>query len=244
MTAHRYGRNAFAKGLFDGIAHNYESPARVFSFLQYSRWHRFLVSKLELAPQSTVLDVCTGTGAIALRMAQGRRCSIVGLDLSPRMLSQAQCNVQVRELECVVKLVQGRAESLPFADNSFDVVVFSYLLRYVDSPEATLHELTRVLKPGGQMASLEFYVPQGPVLHSLWLLHTRVVIPRGARLFSPGWGEVGSFLGPSISNLYHRYPLPELCGLWRQVGIADVQAKVLSLGGAVVMWGRKEYKGG
>ena len=138
-----------------------------------------------------------------------------------------------------VSLVKGRAESLPFAESSFGAVVFTYLLRYVEDPEATLGELGRVLKPGGQLASLEFFVPQNPAIYPLWLLHTRFAIPVASRLLPGGWPEVGSFLGPSISDFYGKHTLRDLCGMWERAGVGEVQTKQLSLGGALVMWGRK-----
>ena len=93
------------------------------------------------------------------------------------------------------------------------------------------------------MASLEFFVPQNPVLHGLWLLHTRLVMPLGSRLLSQGWREVGSFLGPSISDFYRRHTLDDVERMWGRAGIANAQTSLLSLGGAVVTWGQKEANG-
>ncbi len=233
-------RNSFTGKFFNGIAQHYEGPARVFSFLQYDHWHRFLVSRLDLTPQSRVLDMCTGTGLVAMRIAEKSSCDVVGLDLSEQMLAQARGNIAARGLDSLVGLVRGRAEGLPFEDDSFDVVVFTYLLRYVEDAQATITELGRVLKPGGQMASLEFYVPQGPVLHPLWLFHTRLIMPLGTRFLKSGWREVGAFLGPSISDFYRRNSLEDLGRMWRRANIENIQLKKLSLGGAVVIWGRKQ----
>lgn len=239
MTLSSHDRNAFARRLFDGIAQSYEGPARVFSLHQYHSWHRFLISRIALTAESRVLDVCTGTGLIAMRIAQKSGCEVTGLDLSQRMLGSALQSIQAEGLNSRISLVAGQAESLPFADASFDVVVFSYLLRYVEDPQATINELARVLKPGGQMASLEFYIPQGPILYPLWLAHTRLLMPLGARLLTQGWREVGSFLGRSISDFYRKYPLQEVRLMWERAGIAGVRIEKQSLGGAVVMWGRK-----
>ena len=233
-------KNTHARRLFDGIAQSYEGPAQLFSFFQYGRWRRFLVSRLNLTPSASVLDVCTGTGLVAMDIAGDEGCRVVGIDLAPGMIQQANCNLRASDLSSSVSLVKGRAESLPFSDHSFDAVVFTYLLRYLEDPQATLCELARVLRPGGQMASLEFFVPQGPVLHPLWLLHTRLVLPLGTKFFSPGWRKVGSFLGPSISEFYRQHTLEELGRMWARAGVGAVHTKVLSLGGAVVMWGRKD----
>ena len=232
-------KNAHARRMFNGIARDYEGPARVLSYFQYDRWRRLLVSQLDLDPQAAVLDVCTGTGLVATDIATRKGCRVVGLDLSDRMIGQAQRNVQALNLAPSVDLVRGRAESLPFPDGSFDAVVFTFLLRYVPDPQATLHELSRVLRPGGQILSLEFFVPRNPVFHALWFLHTRLVLPLGTRFISREWREVGSFLGPSISSFYREYPLEELNQMWVRAGIDSVSNRVLSLGSAVVMFGRK-----
>ena len=232
-------KNVHAQRLFDGIARSYEWPAEAFSFFQYGRWRRFLVSQLRVSPQALVLDVCTGTGLVASEIEARFRCRVVGIDLSDGMIEQAQRNLKATQVEPAVSLVKGCAESLPFADNSFDTVVFTYLLRYVEDPQATLGELSRVLRPGGQMASLEFFVPRSPIVYALWLLHTRLAIPVGSRLLPGQWREVGSFLGPSISDFYRKHTLRDLSEMWARAGIGDLQNKLLSFGGAVTMWGRK-----
>ena len=90
----QHHRNAEARRLFDGIAACYEEPARIFSLFQYDRWRRYLVSQLELRSDASVLDVCTGTGVVAIDIARRVGCNLVGLDLSDRMIEQAQlgCN--------------------------------------------------------------------------------------------------------------------------------------------------------
>lgn len=236
--------NYRAGQLFDRIADNYEGPARAFSLFQYDRWRQFLVSRLDLVRTLSVLDVSTGTGLVAMDVARDAGCTVVGLDLSDRMLRYGRRNLEASRLDETVSLVRGAAERLPFPDRQFDAVVFTFLLRYVEDPQAALHEMARVLKPGGQMASLEFYVPRGPVLYPLWLAYTRVAMPLGTRLVSPGWGEVGSFLGRSISTFYREHTLENLGRMWARTGIVGVSTRVLSLGGAVVTWGRKEEKGG
>ena len=236
--------NRLARRLFDSIANNYEGPARAFSLFQYDRWRRLLVSRLDLTESSAVLDVSTGTGLVAMDIARAVGCPVVGLDLSARMLRRGRQNLNASPLGQTVSLVQGTAEALPFPDDRFDAVVFTFLLRYVEDRQAVLDELARVLKPGGQMASLEFYIPRGPVLYPLWLLHTRVAMPLGTKLISPGWGDVGSFLGRSISTFYRENTLEDLTRMWTRVGIVGVNTEVLSLGGAVVTWGRKEQRDG
>jgi demethylmenaquinone methyltransferase/2-methoxy-6-polyprenyl-1,4-benzoquinol methylase len=136
-------------------------------------------------------------------------------------------------------LVEGDARDLPFEDGQFDALTFTYLLRYVDDPPATLRELARVVRPGGAIAALEFGVPRG-LWRPLWEAWTRVGLPVAGRLIGNGWHEVGTFLHPSITGHYRHWPLPRLLGAWREAGIDEVQARPLSLGGGVVTWGRRK----
>jgi demethylmenaquinone methyltransferase / 2-methoxy-6-polyprenyl-1,4-benzoquinol methylase len=232
-------RNTFARNLFDGIARNYDRPAQLFSLFQYRHWRDFLVSRLRLDTNSRVLDVCTGPGGVAIAIANAARCHVIGVDISDSMLEKARSNILDSNLSSFVSVEKARAEQLPFDDQTFDAVVFTFLFRYVDEPKTVLAELTRVLKPGGQMASLEFYVPRGPILYPLWLLHTRLVMPLGTRLITRGWSEVGSFLGPNISEFFRRHSLEEIAKMWADAGLTNVQTKILTHGGAFVMWGKK-----
>jgi demethylmenaquinone methyltransferase/2-methoxy-6-polyprenyl-1,4-benzoquinol methylase len=222
-----------ARTLFAPLGPTYDRYASLLSFGQDPRWRRFLVSVTDAGPGRTVLDVATGTGAVARELLRQKACSVVGLDQSPEMLAEAR-----RRLPADVTLVEGNAEELPFEDESFDALTFTYLLRYVDDPPATLHELARVVRPGGTVAGLEFAVPRGG-WHPLWELYVRVGLPLAGRVISPGWAEVGGFLGPSIRRFYEEWPEPRLLDLWRDAGIDDVTSRRLSLGGGIVTWGRR-----
>jgi len=219
--------------IFSPLASNYDRPAQILGLLQYTRWHEFLLSRLSLTAGDRVLDMATGTGALALRLARRDGLRVTGADITRPMLLQTAARSDGR-----LGLVECTAEAAPFADGAFDAVIFTYLLRYVADVPATLSELARALRPGGTMASLEFAVPRG-VWYPLWRLYTAVGLPLGGALLSPAWRRVGSFLGPSIRGFYHRWPEERLLQLWRESGFPDAQAKRLSLGGAIVMWGTK-----
>jgi demethylmenaquinone methyltransferase/2-methoxy-6-polyprenyl-1,4-benzoquinol methylase len=223
-----------ARQLFAPLGPTYDRYAAALSFSQDPRWRRFLVSRIEAGSDDTVLDVATGTGAVARELIRQKGCTVVGLDQSPEMLAEAR-----RRLPEDVTLIDGSADRLPFADASFDALTFTYLLRYVPDPAATLRELVRVVRPGGTIAGLEFAVPQG-LWRPLWELYVRVGLPVAGRVISPGWAEVGGFLGPSIRNFYGRWPEQRLLELWRDAGVGDVSSRRLSLGGGIVTWGRRE----
>lgn len=222
-----------ARALFAPLGPTYDRTAALLSFGQDPRWRRFLVSQTEAGPDATVLDVATGTGAVARELLATKGCTVVGLDQSPQMLAEAR-----RRLPADVKLIEARAEQLPFPDGAFDALTFTYLLRYVEDPAAVLRELARVVRPGGTIAGLEFAVPHG-VWRPLWELYVRVGLPAAGRVLSRGWGEVGDFLGPSIRNFYERHPEARLLELWWDAGIRDVRARRMSLGGGIVTWGRR-----
>src|SRR5947209_18817651 len=221
-----------ANTLFAPLGPGYDRWGSVLSFGQDPRWRRFLVTRIEAGPRDTVLDVATGTGAVARELIARTGCTVVGLDQSPQMLAEAR-----RRLPSHVKLVEGTAEALPFPDASFDALTFTYLLRYVSDPATTLRELARVVKPGGTIAGLEFAVPRG-LWRPLWELYVRIGLPLAGRALSTGWAEVGDFLGPSIREFYERWPEERLLDSWRAAGVGEVRGRRLSLGGGIVTWGR------
>ena len=229
----------FVQDLFDGIAHSYDTWAQALTFFQYLRWRRFLVSQIALRPGNLVLDVCTGTAGVALEISRHHSGQIVGLDISHSMLKAGLHAVEKRSLDGRVQLIQGRAEQLPVPDETFDAVVFTYLLRYVQDPDATIRELSRVLKPGGQLLSLEFGVPEISLIRALWLIYNRVVMPIVTIPISRGWHRCGCFLGPSISDFCQRCPVDHIAAIWRENGMPLVETRRLFQGVAVVMWGTK-----
>ena len=191
------------------------------------------MERVDAGQGDTVLDVATGTGAVAAELIRQKGCRVVGVDQSPEMLAEAR-----RRLPPEIELVEAHAEHLPFEDGHFDGLTFAYLLRYVDEPEAALRELARVVRPGATVAGLEFAVPAGPA-RAAWEAYVRVGLPLAGRVISRGWAEVGAFLGPSVRRFWSEYPLERLIGLWRDAGLEHVRHRSLSLGGGIVLWGRR-----
>ncbi|MGH2555425.1 MAG: class I SAM-dependent methyltransferase, partial [Actinomycetota bacterium] len=215
----------------------------VLSFGQDPRWRRFMASRVP-AGAGRALDVATGTGAVAIELARRITAPIVGLDQSDPMIRRGIDRVAGAGLSGRIRFILAQGERLPFPEETFDVVTYSYLLRYVDSPAETLAELARVLRPGGTMAGLEFHVPGSRAWRAGWHMYTRAVMPVVGRLVSRSWYHVGRFLGPSISSFYRRHPLQEQLTMWRAAGIDEVRVRVMSLGGGVVIWGTKQQERG
>jgi demethylmenaquinone methyltransferase/2-methoxy-6-polyprenyl-1,4-benzoquinol methylase len=231
-------RKRHARELFAPLGPTYDRYARLLSFGQDPRWRSFLVSRVP-PDARRVLDVASGTAAVAIELAlaaPGR--NVVGVDQSPEMLAAGRGRVEQRGLSDRVELREGRAETLPFGDAEFDALTFTYLLRYVDDVPATLRELARVVRPGGTIAMLEFGLPRG-AWRPLWELYVRAGLPAAGAIVSPGWSEVGRFLGPSIRGFWERWPEPRLLDAWDEAGMAEVRARRISLGGGIVFWGRR-----
>jgi demethylmenaquinone methyltransferase/2-methoxy-6-polyprenyl-1,4-benzoquinol methylase len=232
--------NAIAADLFSGLPRRYDLLAEVLSFGQNGRWRNELVAQIASGRPARILDVATGTAGVAIALARRTGGEVTGVDLTESMLARGRERVRAAGLERRVRLQAARAEDLPFPDDAYDAVSFTYLLRYVQDPAATLRELARVLRPGGVLASLDFCVPPAPAWHAAWWLYTRTGLPpAGLVLGGAEWWRVGRFLGPNISTFYRAWPLARIVEGWKAAGIADVQLKVMSVGGGVVMWGRK-----
>lgn len=230
-------RKQHAVEMFSKLPRRYDEVAAALSFFQDGRWRRAAVEAVAAGPDDRVLDVACGTGLVTAALVGRWGCHVVGLDQSEAMLARARSKAAAdQRLAARATFVEGEAEDLPFGDGEFDHLTFTYLLRYVEEPGATLRELGRVVKPGGRVSSLEFCVPSG-AWFGPWRLYTRVGLPALGRLVSRGWYEAGRFLGPSIESFYRVYPLRRQVELWEAAGIGRVTVKPMSLGGGVVIWG-------
>jgi demethylmenaquinone methyltransferase/2-methoxy-6-polyprenyl-1,4-benzoquinol methylase len=232
-------RAQHAHALFAGIAAEYEWMGAVLSFGQDGRWRRAMVSALAPQPGQLVLDVASGTGLVARRIgALGG--NVIQLDSSEAMLRAGRPPSRAAGLDAVLHPVLGRAEQLPFEDDTFDAVSFTYLFRYVNDPAATMKELVRVLRPGGRIACLEFHEPRARSLRAGWAAYTRYVMPLIGGLVSPQWRATARFLGPNISRFYADHPMAEQARWWKDAGLRRVRSKVMSLGVGVVWCGERD----
>jgi demethylmenaquinone methyltransferase/2-methoxy-6-polyprenyl-1,4-benzoquinol methylase len=234
--------NAFAAGLFEDLPQKYDRLAEVLSLGQNGTWRRELVRHIAQVKPQRILDVATGTAGVAIALAGATHADIVGVDLSEPMLEVGRKRIYDAGLDQRIRLEQSRAEQLPFSDASFDAVSFTYLLRYVADPAATVRELARVLRPSGVLAGLDFFVPPHPLWRMTWRLYTRALMPSGGYLLGgPAWWRAGRFLGPNIEDFYRRWPIDRIFEIWREAGMVDVEDRLMSVGGGLVMWGRKHH---
>ncbi len=236
----RAAPNAFAQRLFHGLPRRYNALAQLLSMGQDRRWHDEMIRHVAPSAPARVLDVACGPAAVTCALARATTASIVGIDLSRDMLGEGARHVDELGLGDRIALALGRGEQLPFADATFDALTFTYLLRYVADPAATIVELARVVRPGGAIASLEFAVPPSPWWRAWWWGYTRLVLPvAGLVTGGRAWYDVGRFLGPSISAHYATYPVPWTLDAWQRAGIERVGHRRMSLGGGLVIWGTR-----
>jgi ubiquinone/menaquinone biosynthesis methyltransferase len=218
-----------ARRIFTGIGDTYEKAGALLSFGQDARWRARLVDSLRASPNDVVLDVATGTGLVARALRLRYGCDVVGLDRSTDMLEAASAR------DGHIPLVLGRAESLPFPDDSFDHLTFTYLLRYVDDPAATMCELARVVRPGGRIVALDFGVPTNPILRAMWRLYTSIGLPLVGRAISERWASVGAFLRGSIERFDRKHTAKEIERDWTDAGLREIRVDRMSFGAGVVM---------
>jgi demethylmenaquinone methyltransferase / 2-methoxy-6-polyprenyl-1,4-benzoquinol methylase len=234
------GDPVFTKRLFSPLPARYDRLEEILSMGQNARWRREMVDHVVADNPKLVLDIATGTAGVALQVEGRTGARVVGIDLTRAMLEEGKRRVSRASRRDSISLILGDADQMPFEDQTFDALSFTYLLRYVPDPGATLREIARVVRPGGAIASLEFMRPPSRFWHAWWVLYTRLVLPAGG--FVTGgkpWFSVGRFLGPNISGHYERYPLDQTVAMWEKAGIENVCYRLMSLGGGLVMWGRR-----
>ncbi len=237
MTASR--RNRFATDLFAGIAPQYDRMGATLSFGQDARWRRFLVSRTNAIPGDVVLDVAAGTQLVSRELAARRRVRVIALDQSAEMIRAGRGVNRLAGLDAQVTPILGRAQRLPFPDDTFGAVTLTYLLRYVDDPTGTVGELVRVLRPGGSIAMLEFFRPDDLLARAGWWSYTRLAIPLVGAVVSPAWARTAAFLGPNVSTFVRDHPLPNQVAWFQHAGIEHVRTRLFLFGTAVVLWGVK-----
>ena len=231
--------NRFAQQLFQPLPRRYDALEAVLSLAQNGRWRREMLRHVAASRPAHVLDVATGTAGVAIALTRCTNAHVAGLDITPAMLQTARERIERAGVADAVQVVAGRAEELPFPDGEFDALTFTYLLRYVADPAATLRELARVLRPGAPVASLEFAVPDNSFWRAWWRVYTRAVLPlTGLLTGGRPWARVGRFLGPNIEAHYRRYPVDWTIRAFQDAGFVDVGVRRMSLGGGIVMWAR------
>jgi demethylmenaquinone methyltransferase/2-methoxy-6-polyprenyl-1,4-benzoquinol methylase len=224
-------------GMFDAIARNYDLLNRVLSAGLDQRWRARAVRAVGLKPDETLIDLCTGTADVALAAANATSPPhrVVGIDFSHEMLRIGLRKVRQRTLSARISLARGDAMQLPLAGASADAAVIAFGIRNVQRPEAAIAELSRVLRPGGRLAVLEFGLPTSPLFRRLYLAYANRLLPAVGRLISRH-ASAYEYLPESVS----RFPPPEAFGRLLQAhGFPHVEILPLTLGVVYLYVARK-----
>jgi demethylmenaquinone methyltransferase / 2-methoxy-6-polyprenyl-1,4-benzoquinol methylase len=222
--------------MFDAIAPRYDLLNHLLSAGIDRRWRAAAIKSLELAGGETLVDVCCGTGDVALEACRGSSAAarVVGVDFSGAMLGLGRQKVEIACESNRIALVRGDAMRLPIASRSADAVTIAFGIRNVERPEAACAEVVRVLRPGGRLAILEFGVPRVPCIKPLYLWYFTHVLPRIGRAIS-GHGAAYSYLPASVGTFA---PPSEFVRTLRAAGFSDVRADPLTFGIVYLYTGR------
>lgn len=178
------GKKTQVRNMFNGIAQNYDALNRVISFGIDISWRKKVVALIEATNPKNVLDIATGTGDLAIHLAETRAEKIIGLDLSPGMLSVGIEKVAQKNLSHKIDMIIGDSEALPFETGSIDAVTVAFGVRNFENLALGLSEILRVLKPKGTLVILETSVPEKTPFKQGYVLYTKNLLPLIGRLFS------------------------------------------------------------
>jgi demethylmenaquinone methyltransferase/2-methoxy-6-polyprenyl-1,4-benzoquinol methylase len=214
-------------GMFDAIAPRYDLLNHVLSAGLDRRWRNRAVDALGLEAGARLLDLCTGTGDLAMTVVRrSPGSSVVGVDFAAEMLRLGRDKVRQHGLETCIRLVRGDATRIPLADASCDAATVGFGIRNVAEPLRALAELARVLRPGGRLAILEFGEPRIPGVRTLYAWYFRYVLPLIGRTISRH-DSAYSYLPASVVT----FPSPsEFLQMCESSGFSRAQAVPLTFG--------------
>ena len=224
------GKKEQVAQMFDNISGNYDSLNRVISFGIDIKWRKKVLKIVQDSQPNTILDIATGTGDLAILMAETNAKKIIGLDISAGMLEVGVKKIAERKLSQTIEMVLGDSENMPFDDNYFDAITVGFGVRNFETLEKGLAEILRVLKPNGVFVILETSVPDKTPYKQGYNFYSKNILPLIGKMFSKD-NEAYGYLSESAAA----FPYGEaLNNILRKVGFIDVVAKPQTLGVATI----------
>ena len=170
--------------MFDTISGNYDGLNRVISFGIDVKWRKKVLQLVKASNPKTILDIATGTGDLAILMAETKAEKIIGLDISVGMLEVGKQKIVAKKLSQKIEMMVGDSEKMPFEDNTFDAITVAFGIRNFENLEKGLAEILRVLKPNGTFVILETSNPTKSPFKQGYVFYTKNILPLIGKLFS------------------------------------------------------------
>ncbi|APD07361.1 demethylmenaquinone methyltransferase [Flavobacteriaceae bacterium UJ101] len=212
--------------MFDNISPKYDFLNHFLSMGIDIQWRKKVVKQIQSLQAEKVLDIATGTGDLAIMIAENTKAQITGLDLSAGMLEVGRKKVTEKELQNRIEMIQGDSENLPFEDDTFDAITVSFGVRNFENLEKGLTEINRVLKPGGTFIILEFAQPEKFPMKQLYGFYSKNILPNIGRIFSKD-NSAYTYLPESVEA----FPYGEkMVKIIKKCGFKSVKNKNLTFG--------------
>ncbi|MFY7742878.1 MAG: bifunctional demethylmenaquinone methyltransferase/2-methoxy-6-polyprenyl-1,4-benzoquinol methylase UbiE [Flavobacterium sp.] len=230
------GKKEQVAQMFDTISGNYDGLNRVISFGTDIKWRKKVLSIVQAKNPTTILDIATGTGDLAILLSKTKAEKIIGLDISVGMLEVGKKKIVQKKLDNRIEMILGDSENLPFEDNSIDAITVAFGIRNFENLEKGLSEIVRVLKPNGVFVILETSVPQKFPFKQGYQFYTSNILPLIGRLFSKD-NSAYAYLSESASV----FPFgEELNNILRKIGFIEVKALPQTFGVATIYSASKQ----
>ncbi|MGJ5642429.1 bifunctional demethylmenaquinone methyltransferase/2-methoxy-6-polyprenyl-1,4-benzoquinol methylase UbiE [Formosa sp. S-31] len=230
------GKKEQVTKMFDTISGNYDDLNRVISFGIDIKWRKKVVNLVKDNNPKTILDIATGTGDLAINLAETKADKIIGLDISSGMLEVGKQKIKAKQLENTIEMVLGDSENIPFPDNSFDAITVAFGVRNFETLEKGLAEILRVLKPNGIFVILETSVPTKTPFKQGYKLYTKNILPLIGNLFSKDKSAY-KYLSDSAAVFPHGEALNNIL---RKIGFINVKDFPQTFGVATIYTSSKE----
>lgn len=230
------GKKEQVAQMFDTISENYDGLNKIISFGTDAKWKQKILKMVAAKQPTTILDIATGTGDLAILFAKTSATEIIGLDISQGMLDIGKKKIEAQKLDTKIQMVLGDGENIPYADNYFDVITVAYGVRNFEHLEKGLSEILRTLKPGGQFIILETSVPTKFPFKQGYYVYTNFIMPTIGKLFSND-KKAYAYLSNSAQN----FPFGEvLNNILRKIGFIEVVHLPQTMGVATIYTASKK----
>jgi demethylmenaquinone methyltransferase/2-methoxy-6-polyprenyl-1,4-benzoquinol methylase len=224
------GKKEQVAKMFDTISGNYDNLNRVISFGIDIKWRKKVLQIVSKSNPNVILDIATGTGDLAILMAQTNAEKIIGLDISAGMLEVGVKKIAAKNLSNTIEMILADSENMPFEDNYFDAITVAFGVRNFENLEKGLAEILRVLKPNGVFVILETSVPDKTPYKQGYSFYTKNILPLIGKVFSKDDVAYG-YLSESAAA----FPYGEaLNNILRKIGFIDVVALPQTFGVATI----------